>query len=331
MHTTQNYWTFRHSNFMDKLFKQGGTLPKVLISMLIIAILAMSVDFTKFTASLGEIHLSAWILAIGFLYVQILALSYRWLKLINIHESKISFGYAVKVNLASMLANYLFITSIGGIIVRVVMSVKGGVSFIRSLAATGLDRMFTLFALFVLSVIFLPFLGHVVSGDIFQKSVLFIFGFVLAVGLFCFIMFEGPRKKIIFSHRKVAMCFQYLRAVLTTPDILGKVVASSLIGQLSYFMAAYFVIASMGVEFSWLNFIAVIPFITLIASMPIGYGGWGIREGAFIYGLGLINIPFETAFAASIQIGLISMAAAVIAGIPVIMNPDFRASLFHKK
>ena len=84
----------------------------------------------------------------------------------------------------------------------------------------------------------------------------------------------------------------------------------------------------MGIEFSWLHFIAIIPVITIVASLPIGYGGWGIREGAFVYGLGLINIPFETAFATSIQIGIISMAGALIAAIPaLVLSSDFRQML----
>ena len=77
---------------------------------------------------------------------------------------------------------------------------------------------------------------------------------------------------------------------------------------------------SMGIDFSVLYFFAVIPVITLVSSLPIGYGGWGIREGAFVYGLGLINVPFETAFATSIQVGIISMCGAIVAAIPVLLK-----------
>lgn len=316
---------------MKNLLSQSKLLQKVVISLLIMGFLFAGMDYSKFTASIGDIHIDAWVIALGLIYLQLIALSYRWLKLINLYEKKISFAYAVKVNLASLIANYLFITSIGGIIVRVAMSVKSGVSLIRSVAATGLDRFFTLLALLVLSIMFLPVLGKVVSSDIYHETLFMILMLIGISVLFSLLLFEVPRKKIIFSHRKVAMCFQYLRTVLTDQKVFGKVIASSLIGQIAYFGAVYFIMRSMGIEFSWLEFIAVIPVITIVASLPIGYGGWGIREGAFVYGLGLIHVPFETAFATSIQIGIISMAGALFAGIPaLLMNSDIRQLLKHK-
>lgn len=306
-------------------------LQKIALSVLIMGILALGMDYSKFTMSVGSIHLEAWAMALGLIYLQVIALSYRWLKLINIYEKKISFTYAIKVNLASLIANYLFITSIGGIIVRVAMSVKSGVSLIRSIAATGLDRFFTLLALMLLSIIFLPVFNDIVSTDIYHKVMFMILMMVGLSVLLSLILFEAPRKKIIFSHRKVAMCFQYLRTVLTDQKVFGKVVASSLIGQLSYFAAVYCIMTSMGIDFSWLHFIAVIPVITVVASLPIGYGGWGIREGAFVYGLGLINVPFETAFATSIQIGIISMGGALLAGVPVLLSSDFKQFFSSQK
>lgn len=316
---------------MSRLLKYSGLLQKLFVSALIMVALAMSMDVSKLFSSLSEIHASAWIVATAFIFVQILALSYRWLTLINVYGNKISFGYAIKVNLASTLANYLFITSIGGIIARVAMSVKGGISLMRSIAATGLDRLFTLLGLVILTVLFLPVLSSILSQDIFHKTLGMILLCGLGAVLLSVIVFEAPRKKVIFSHRKVAMCFQYLRCVLVNQTVLGKVIGSSLVAQIAYFCAVYCVMTSMGIEFSWLHFMAIIPVITIVSSLPVGYGGWGIREGAFVYGLGLINVPLETAFSASVQIGLISMGAAIIAGIPVLFGGKSRPSFTIQK
>ena len=283
-------------------------------------VLIFSMDRSKFKVSIGDIHIDAWIFALGFIYLQILALSFRWLSLINVYEKKIDFAFAVKVNLMSLIANYLFITSIGGIIVRVAMSVKSGVSLTRSIAATGLDRFFTLFGLIVLTIICLPVFNSIVSPDLFEKT-LFLICMILGSSLvFAVFLFEKLRKKIIFSHRKIAMCFQYFRAILTNRSVISSVLVSSLVAQMSYFAAVYTIMMSMGIDFSVLYFFAVIPVITLVSSLPIGYGGWGIREGAFVYGLGLINVPFETAFATSIQVGIISMCGAIVAAIPVLLK-----------
>ncbi len=316
---------------MDRMLKYSGIFQKILISAAIIAALMLSMDFSKLALSFGKMHISAWLIATVLCYVQILALSYRWLKLVNIYEEKISFTYALKTNLACLLANYLFITSIGGIIIRIAMNVKVGVSLIRSLAATAIDRMFTLLALIVLSILFLPVLSDVVSTDIHQRMVFLLLGLIFASVFIGFLLLEGPRKKIIFSHRKVAICFQYLRSVLTKKHVFAEVLVSSLLAQTAHFTAVYFIMTSMGIDFSLLHFMAIIPIITIVASLPIGYGGWGIREGAFVYGLGLIHVPFEAAFAASIQVGIISMGGALLLGIPALASSDLKQIFSFKK
>lgn len=305
---------------LKNAFLEKNQIFKILISIAILSAIFLSMDMSKFSLSLESIHFDAWLIALGLIYLQVLALSYRWLKLINVYERKISFGYALKVNVASLVANYLFITSIGGIIVRVYMSVKSGVSLARSIAATGLDRLFTLFTLIFLSICFLPIFSGIVSDDLYQKTVFFLLLTIAALGIFGLLLFEAPRKKIIFSHRKIAMCFQFLRTVLMNKKIFSEIMVASIIGQICYFAAALTIMNSMGIDFSLIHFAAVIPIITIFASLPIGYGGWGIREGAFVYGLGLIQIPLETAFLISVQIGIISIGGTLIACLPALVQ-----------
>lgn len=303
---------------MKEFYENHKLAFKIALSSAIMALLVFRMDLSNLGARLGDIHKGVWGVAISLIFIQILALSYRWLLLINVHGPRISFRNAIRVNLASMIANYLFITSVGGIIVRVAMSVQSGVSLVRAIAATVLDRVMTLLALFILTIVFLPVLAAIASHDFYHHAIFVIGLFSMGAFVFSILMFEDLRRKIVFSHRKVAMCFQYLRAVMTDQNRLAQIILSSLIAQFAYFMAVYVVTASMGIEFSWLHFISILPLITIIASLPVGYGGWGIREGAFVYGLGLIHIPVEVAFAVSVQIGLISMVCAFIAGVPAL-------------
>ena len=312
---------------MKNFYNHHKLSIKIVISMSIMALLAVRMDFGALGGHIGHIQGSIWLVASGMIFAQIFALSYRWFLLINAHEDRITYRNAVRVTLASMIANYLFITSIGGIIVRVAMSVQSGISLVRSIAATALDRVMTLVALLILTAVFLPVLSAIASHDVIHQAVFVLGLFSCAAFMFALLMFDTFRRKIIFSHRKVTMCFKYLRTVMTDQNMMGKILISSLIGQIAYFVAAYALTVSMGIEFSWLHFISILPLITIIASLPIGYGGWGIREGAFVYGLGLINIPIEVAFAVSVQIGLISMICAFIAGVPALIfrrNTSFK-------
>ena len=62
--------------------------------------------------------------------------------------------------------------------------------------------------------------------------------------------------------------------------------------------------------------------MTLVASLPISIGGWGVREGAFIYGLGLLGVPMEAAFLISVQIGIMGMLTVMLIGMPVVISSD---------
>ena len=278
-----------------------------------------------------QIYVEAWLAALFFLFVQILALSWRWLLLINVNGRKMNYGDSIRITLASLLANYLFITSIGGIIVRVALAMQHGVSWIKAIAATTLDRLMTVIGLLILAVIFLPVLYGVVSHDIFTHTIMVIGTCAAAFIILPFLLFKNVRRNMIFANRKIAVCFKYLRSVITNPNLIAKITLSSIVGQVAYFAAVYAITASTGIHIPLLYFMAVVPMITLVASLPVGYGGWGIREGAFVYGLGLIHVPIETAFIVSVQVGLVSMLAALIAGIPALMSGKTQFALKNWK
>ena len=69
------------------------------------------------------------------------------------------------------------------------------------------------------------------------------------------------------------------------------------------------------------------PVLALISSLPISFGGWGVREGAFVYGLGLIGFSMESAFFLSVQVGFITLVAPFVVGLPYLLKSDMRKFL----
>ncbi|MGQ0527658.1 MAG: lysylphosphatidylglycerol synthase transmembrane domain-containing protein [Alphaproteobacteria bacterium] len=293
----------------------------------ILLVLILRVDYTAMQSMMHRIDITTWGLAFVFIFAQILALSVRWNLLVNVEETRMDFMTSLRITLVSFLANYLFITSAGGIVARIALSVNHGISLVKSVVITLIDRLMTLFALGVLALIFLfeaqTFLNPKFINSTLIFSLLLFFLAVSALLVFAY----NRRREIIFSNRKIAMCSQYLRTFLTNSTLLSKVIGVSLFGQIMYFAAVYVVIESLGINLPLIKFMAIIPFITLVASLPLGYGGWGIREGAFMYGLGLINLPLEASFTASVQIGLISMVAALVTGVPAFFDTRTQSAL----
>ena len=56
--------------------------------------------------------------------------------------------------------------------------------------------------------------------------------------------------------------------------------------------------------------------VLLVLALPISIGGWGTRELAMVYMLGLFAVPPDLAAAVSIQFGL-CMTIASLVGAPV--------------
>lgn len=299
---------------------------KLFISLGILAVLMLRMDMATLEEMATHVKASAWVYATALVLIQLFVLSLRWMFLINIGRHRMTYSDSLQVTLASLLANMLFITSIGGIFVRIALALQHGASLFKSIFATGIDRLMTLAALVLLSAIFLPALGQYLESDVYQTLAIFMGVFIFTLFVFTPIFFTVILRKIprlpFAAKSNITSGIRYLKLLFSNQALIAKIMLASLIAQLSFFASIYCLSVSADVSLTFLEMMTVLPIISLVAALPISIGGWGVRESAFIYGLGLLGVPMETAFLISVQVGLISMVATIIAGIPAIMASD---------
>lgn len=298
---------------------------KIILSLGFLVALLLHMDIEALKEASHLIKASAWGYALIFIMAQLLLLSLRWMYLINVGRYRVNYSESVEITLASLVANLIFVTTISGIVVRVAMALQYGASLFKVIFATALDRLMTLAALLLLTAIFLPSFGTYVDFHL-QKNIAMLIGALMLV-IFVFtplLTLRIIQKLPNFSLSKgnFRSGLRYLKLLLNNNLLLGKILSVSLIAQLCFFFAVYHISISAGVSLSFLQIMVVLPAIAIISSLPFSFGGWGIREGAFVYGLGLLNIPMEIAFSISIQIGLISLIATMVAGIPTLITSD---------
>lgn len=302
---------------------------KILISLSILTVLVLRMD----TQTLGNMasHFSpaAWFWAILFTFTQMVLLSLRWKILANVGKSHLTFKDSLQINLTSQLANLVFITSIGGMVVRIALCIQHGVGVLKAVIATAIDRVLTLAALVILSAAFLPGLAPYVDNKIFANLSGYLSLFMITLFVFTPVFLSFLLKKIPQHYRmkvRVRYGIRYLKVFLNNPMMVGKTIFVSLIAQTAFFVSVFClcVFAQTGLSFTQL--MTVLPVISLISALPISIGGWGVREGAFVFGLGLLGVPMETAFLISIQVGLIGMLSIILAGIPSLVTSDFKLS-----
>ncbi|HTK85584.1 MAG TPA: lysylphosphatidylglycerol synthase transmembrane domain-containing protein [Patescibacteria group bacterium] len=317
---------------LSAAIRKKSTPPlKIVISALILGVLFTRMDMPSLSTLLRAAHVSAVLDALALMLGQIVFLSLRWQLLVNADKYRLTFIDALRITVSGLLANTLLITSLGGPVVRVGLTVRQGMNIIKCLCAVVTDRVLTLAAIALFAIISLPLLpagmpgldGH---GDLLSACVVA----TLGAGLVAWKLLGDATRRFVISNRKAAAVAIYLRRIMADETRLALLGLVSLLGQMLYFLAIYAVLTSLQNDVDFAKILPVLPAIALIASLPLGAGGWGVREGAFIFGLGLIGVPKEIAFVASLQIGVISMTSMILAGLPALLDADvvsaFRAA-----
>lgn len=300
-------------------------LLKVLISFGLLALLSTRMDWAAIGRLLGSVNPAGWVGAMTLLFMQILTLGWRWQMMINGKNGTLSYTKALRMTLASHVANLFFISSISGIVVRIALARHHGLSLVRAACATIADRAMTLTALVILATVFIaPASQHM--GSFIARNTQWISIIVLTLVVFSLFVFAPLIIQKIISLLKessrIKEILDYFNEIFSSPSLLFSILLASLINQVFYFIAIFILTRATGINIPALNIIAILPVIILISSLPISIGGWGVREGAFIYGLGMIGVSAESAFLISVQIGLLGTLSVVMAGVPAILHKD---------
>lgn len=300
------------------------------MSAALLVLVLMQVDFSLLIERTAHTDLSLMFFAMLAVLGQIMFLSFRWHELLNAGRKKIDFRTSLLINLSGYFANIILITSIGGIVAKSGLAIKNGVSVVHAILATFLDRFMTLAALVIFTAISLPLLAHILDKQILQMLTLSVVFVILSAALLFTALRSGWLKDFILSNRKRSRLIATLRIVLENPKLMLRTTIQSLIAQAFFILAVY--ILSIGMEYQGdiLEFLALLPVLALISSLPISFGGWGVREGAFIYGLGLIGFSMESAFLLSVQVGVVTMIAPLVLGAPFVLRGNFNVPLYTK-
>lgn len=111
--------------------------------------------------------------------------------------------------------------------------------------------------------------------------------------------------------------------LLLTP---GQRIASAWAAALAQHLLRVGVLAALatglGMDIPLATLFAFAPAALLMAMVPISFGGWGIREIAFVYLLGAAGVSAEAALSLSIAFGLLRALVGAIGGLAWVVAND---------
>jgi uncharacterized protein (TIRG00374 family) len=222
---------------------------------------------------------------------------------------------ALKIYYVSVFFNCCLPGTVGGDVVRVWMVKSDHTPLPLAISSVVIDRMMALLALGVMGGLTLPFLSYHIGISAWLLTPLF--ALLAAFGIWVLFNLDRIILRIPFlrSLHWLENLLHNLRLMFMRPKFSAISILYAVVAHICYCLCAYVLAESLGSPISLLDSFTLVPWVLLIAIIPVSIGGWGLREVAMVYMLGLVGVPKAVAFTLSVQLGLLSIFISIPAGI----------------
>ncbi|MDB5599472.1 MAG: rane protein [Xanthobacteraceae bacterium] len=113
-----------------------------------------------------------------------------------------------------------------------------------------------------------------------------------------------------------------LWSLLRHPGALVLVCLVSLIVQVAGCALIWLAALSVGADIPFVQTLIVMPGVMVLIGLPISIAGWGVREGAVVFGLGLFGVSATDAVLVSVLFGLVTLVVGLIGGAVWLIQRD---------
>jgi uncharacterized membrane protein YbhN (UPF0104 family) len=301
----------------SKIKSGGWFLAKAAVSIAFLFYATRKIDLTSFTQDVRALN-PGWLFLglVQLLLIPILG-GARWRLVLNTLGSSVSPLSSIRLFWIGMICSQFLPSSSGGDAIRVVLAWRDGVPFARSAHSVILERLAMLFTLVVL-VAFMPLL----AGYKMNIPAAAWFGpFLLcsAVTGMLFVTFGDGLVGRLPSWKALRALSQLsldARKIFLAPSS-GRLAGLCVVTHLNIAIACLWLGRSIGLHLSIFDYVFYVSLTTLITSLPLSIGGWGIREGALVALLGNAGVLAHSALAFSVLFGL-SVGAVSLSALPFV-------------
>ena len=292
-----------------------GFFLKLGVSVGLIALVCRDIDVDAFAASLRAQSM-AWLAATVLLgLVQIGLLSLRWQMILRALGANSGLVSALAVTFMGCFFGAFLFGPTGGDVARAVLApprslgrrgIVHSVLFERFASTAGLG-----FAAGPVLMFGAATLAHGIPFFVAVATVPLPFLAMAAIGYLAWMFPE--REAPLF--RTLGELDESLRRLYRSWPRFAIAVAIATLGQLLVAVEAWCLAQSQQLGVSLLDFAIIMPPVMLLVALPISAGGWGVREGAMVAGLGLVGIGAAPALLLSVELGLIGTLLALPGGV----------------
>ena len=278
------------------------------VSVGILAVLLHRLDWHQLSGVLrgirpGYVALAPVCLAAAFLFGAV-----RWHTLLSAMGISQSVRRCYAIYLIGHFYNMVLPGAISGDAIRIslcALNARGGIG--GCTFAVLLERAGGMASLFVLgavgALVISPAMADALGGAPVRALPAVAAGILAAGGLCFWVGRRIPARLYERRGRFIARAGELAsRAASLTPRVLASFFVCSALFQMSDIVGTYFIARSLGVVLPFTLFLVVVPVVFVATLLPISLGGLGVREGAFVYLLGLVGVDASSALALSLLV-----------------------------
>lgn len=238
--------------------------------------------------------------------------AYRWKLLARLMDFRNTFGEFVNYYFIGMFFNLFLPTAIGGDVGKCYYLVKENKKPLEAIVSILADRGTGLVVLILIS----GFSLFLLDGFDIPRQVIWailLANVILILGLLIPFFFDSHLSRV---HRTVALSMAYWKEPL---PLFKSIMISGVFHAL--IISVHILIGlSLGLYIPWKFYFLLIPLVVAVSMLPISLSGLGVREGAYVYFLSLIDIPEASALTFAFGWFLIVLISGLIGGIVLLVN-----------
>jgi uncharacterized membrane protein YbhN (UPF0104 family) len=251
---------------------------------------------------LREIRPSDFVLALTFLTANQLLSSVRFHLLLSDLRVPQYFAVSHRINIMSILGGIVLFNFYGQSLTRSTLFRQTEHSSAMGLILTGLERVVALVVLLVLASAGAFWLFGGLRIDLASSGQSLLFLPNVAIVTFAVIWFGIRRQqRLLHGISFYALIYPMLRLSVVTLAMLV-----TMLGAYAVLAVRVAHTASIG------SLIAVSTLVMLAASLPISFGGWGIRELSAAYAFGTVGLAPESGVTMAVGVGILSLVALAV-------------------
>jgi len=286
-----------------------GWLIRLSVSAALVGWLFSRFGLRGILASFQELSLLVWVAAaLLYLLAQVLS-SIRWFILSKVLSFPGQWCRYLVFYFVGMYFNLFLPTSVGGDVLKIHFLSKNAGKRLGAVYSVVGDRLFGMLTMVLLgagAVVLRPDVlpGHFAAG-------LWISGSCLLCGLvflpFFHRILKGLWPRIAARLRGPLVLWKKPRAIV---EVLGLSFCLQALGMIAVAVLGN----GIGLKIPLIFYFASLPLINIATAIPVSFSGIGVREGSFVYFLGIKGVSPEQALCLGILFFSVQVAASLLGG-----------------